>query len=193
MDVTKRYSVERAAAKIDGPVDVLINCAGVASIQWMEKLSLNEFNHVIDTNARGIFVVTQALLPWLLNGTICNIISNAAHLPMRCSLAYNASKAAALMMSKQMARELGPRHNITIFSVSPNRLAGTDMSNWIDEKVQEVRGWSAQYAREYQLAAIPAGVETPVEAVAEFIAFLLSTKERHKYLQGNDMTYGGPV
>jgi NAD(P)-dependent dehydrogenase (short-subunit alcohol dehydrogenase family) len=75
---------------------------------------LNEyiFDHVMAVNAKGIFLVTQALLSVLAatNGTVCNIISNASHVPMTNSLAYNASKAAAMMMTKQMARELWRDH-----------------------------------------------------------------------------------
>ena len=107
---------------------------------------------------------------------------------MRCSAAYNSSKGAALMLTRQLARELGPE--ITVFSVSPNKLEGTEMSNYIEKRVTETRGWTPEFAHEYQVKSLPARVETPPKKVAEFISFLLSSKENHKYLAGCDMPYG---
>jgi NAD(P)-dependent dehydrogenase (short-subunit alcohol dehydrogenase family) len=144
----------------------------------------------MDVNVKGIFKMTQAALPLLRanKGTVVNIVSNAAHMPMRCSAAYNASKGAALILTKQLARELSP--DVTVFSVSPNRLADTGMSRSIDEQVLKTRGWTLEQAQQYQRASLLSGDETPPEAVAEFIAFLLATKERHRYLAGCDIPYG---
>lgn len=192
VDVSSSFSVEKAAAKVHGPVDILINCAGVNRLDWIPNLQEEDWDQVMDTNAKGIFLCTQALLPKLRGGTILNIISNAARVPMTASLAYNASKAAAEMMTKQMARELFKTHQITVFGISPNKLKGTPMSIEVDRRVGEVRGWPPEYVREYQLASIPIGEETDPATLAEFIAFLLSTKERHRYLHGCIIPYGGP-
>jgi NAD(P)-dependent dehydrogenase (short-subunit alcohol dehydrogenase family) len=121
---------------------------------------------------------------------VCNIISNASHMPMRFSLAYNASKAAAAMLTRQMARELWGTHGVTVFGVSPNRLHGTPMSVAIDQQVGVARGWPLDKVRKKQLEALPIGEETDPAAVAEFIGFLLSTKERHRYLHGAILDYG---
>lgn len=173
-------------------LDVLINCAGVNLIDWLENFSDEQWDKVMDTNAKSIFKMTQACLPWLIKsqGTVLNIVSNAAHMPMTCSLAYNASKGAALIMTKQLARELTKKHGITVFSVSPNKLHGTGMSDAIDEQVVKTRGWTKEYAQQYQLSGLLTGKETPCEVVAEFIAFLLISKRNHEYLSGCDLTYG---
>lgn len=171
-------------------IDVLVNCAGINRINFLPDVSEAEWDEVIDTNAKGIFLMTQALLPMLYGGTVLNIVSNASHMPMTSSLAYNASKAAALMMTKQMNRELIKTHNITVFSVSPNKLRGTGMSDDIDQRVMALRGWTKEQAQAYQVASLPAGEETDPKVLAEFIGFLLSTKERHKYLAGCDIPYG---
>lgn len=191
VDVRDRNSVRRAAT-FHEHVDALINCAGINAIDYLPDLTEETWDTVMDTNAKGIYLATQALLPALQGGTILNIVSNASHLPMTASLAYNASKGAAEIMTRQMARELKKTHNITVFGISPNKLKGTGMSATIDRRVQELRGWTEQQAKEYQLAALPAGEETDPETLAEFIAFLLSTKERHKYLNGCILDYGGP-
>jgi NAD(P)-dependent dehydrogenase (short-subunit alcohol dehydrogenase family) len=107
---------------------------------------------------------------------------------MRCSLAYNASKAAAHMMTLQLARELAP--DVTVFGISPNKLKGTGMSLEIERQVQRTRGWSPEQADAYQQQSLLSGLETPPEAVAEFLAFLLKTKARHQYLTGCVLPYG---
>lgn len=172
-------------------VDVLVNCAGVNKINWLQNVTEADWDHVMDVNVKGIFKMTQAFLPNLLKtkGTVLNIVSNAAHMPMRCSAAYNASKGAALILTKQLARELTSQ-GVTVFSVSPNKLRGTEMSDSIDQQVVATRGWAMEEAQRYQLAGLLTGEETPPEAVAEFIAFLLQDKEHHKYLSGCDIPYG---
>jgi NAD(P)-dependent dehydrogenase (short-subunit alcohol dehydrogenase family) len=109
---------------------------------------------------------------------------------MTHSSAYNASKGAAHILTLQMARELKKRHNITVFGVSPNKMHSTQMTNYINNRVCELRGWTPEQAAEYQKASLPAGEETDPVACAEFIAFLLSTTHRHKYLNGCIIPYG---
>lgn len=171
-------------------VDVLVNCAGVNEINWLEDVSEHEWDCVMDVNVKGIFMMTQRLLPKLRKskGTVLNIVSNAAHIPMRCSAAYNASKGAALILTKQLARELSP--DVTVFSISPNKLKGTSMSEWIDRRVVTTRRWTAEQAEAYQKASLLCGEETDVETLADFIRYLLSSKERHMYLTGCDIPYG---
>lgn len=193
VDVGDYASVTKAAAKLDVQLDMLINCAGINYIDWFEELEPQDFDRVMRVNAYGIFHCTRAVLSFLYGGgTVCNITSNASHMPMTASLAYNASKAAAAMITKQMAHELGPRYGITVFAISPNKLAGTNMSAYTAERVAQVRGWTKDQVQRRQDAALPAREETPIELLAEFAAFLLSKKERHKYLQGCTLDYGGP-
>jgi NAD(P)-dependent dehydrogenase (short-subunit alcohol dehydrogenase family) len=172
-------------------LDVIINCAGINSNAWFEDVS-DESNHsLMNVNAFGIVKMTQHFLEQLKKsrGTVINIVSNAAHIPMTSSLAYNMSKAAALMCTKQMAHELTPKYGITVFSISPNKLAGTEMSKQIEENVQKVRGWSPEYAAEYQKRALMHGLETPPEAVARLIGHLIESGDM-KYLSGCDIPFG---
>lgn len=173
-------------------LDVLINCAGVNIIDWLENFTDEQWDEVLDVNAKGIFKMTQAYLPLLIEskGTVLNIVSNAAHMPMTCSLAYNASKGAAHIMTLQLARELTKKYGITVFGVAPNKLSGTGMSDSIDEQVVKTRGWTKEYAQQYQLNGLLCGEETPPERVAEFIAFLLQDKDHHKHLTGCILPYG---
>ena len=190
VDVRNSANIETAALAAPDKVDVLVNYAGVNGIAYLPQLKEEEWDTLMDTNAKGIFLCTQALVEKLRGGTVVNIVSNASHVPMTSSLAYNASKGAAAIMTKQLNRELKKTHNITVFGISPNKLKDTGMSEYIDKKVCELRGWTPEQARAYQVAALPAGEETDPKMLAEFVAFLLSKKERHKYLAGCDIPYG---
>lgn len=191
----RKYGMDvRNPPRDDAPeeLDVLINCAGVNITGWLEDFSEAQWDLVMDVNAKGIFKMTQWALPALIKskGTVLNIVSNASHMPMTTSLAYNASKGAAHIMTLQLARELQRKHGICVFGISPNKLAGTEMSEDIEKQVVAHRGWTPEFARKYQLDALLAGAETPPQAVAEFIAYLLQDKEHHRYLTGCILPYG---
>jgi NAD(P)-dependent dehydrogenase (short-subunit alcohol dehydrogenase family) len=178
----------------DCPINmqVLINCAGVNKTNWLENVSDAEWDDVMDVNAKGIFKMTQWALPVLKRnlGTVVNIVSNAAHIPMTCCAAYNASKGAAHILTLQLARELTRKYGITVFGVAPNKMAGTGISNAVDAATATQRGWTMEQVHAHQLAGLLPGVETPPQAVADFIAFLLSSRERHRYLSGVVLPYG---
>lgn len=187
-------------------LDVLINCAAINRIDWFGDVTDDLWDETLDINAKGILKATQFYLKALSaeahsppgagegrkggGGTVLNIVSNASHMPMRCSLAYNASKGAAHIMTLQMARELYGTHGITVFGISPNKLKGTEMSDDIDQQVVATRGWTVEQAQAYQLQGLATQTETDPATLAEFIAFLLSSKQRHRFLHGNIIPYG---
>ena len=194
IDKTYDHDVTRPETLPACPDDLvaLVNCAGINGAEWFEDLTLEHFDSIMAVNARAIVSTGQWALDALKRnrGAICNVISNASHMPMTSSLAYNASKAAAHIITQQLARELTKKYGVTVFGVSPNKLANTGMSKAIEENVQRVRGWSPEYAAKYQLDALLAGEETDARACAEFIAFLLAHRYRHKYISGAVMPYG---
>lgn len=193
VDVSDSHSVAKASELISGNINLLVNCAGINRIDYLPDLKEETWDSVMGANAKGIYLTTQALLEKLRGGTVLNIVSNASNIPMTGSIAYNASKGAAAIMTQQMHRELFKTHGITVFGISPNKLKGTGMSRDIEEQVCKMRGWTKEQAEAYQLAALPVGEETDPETLAEFIAFLLSSKRRHKYLGGCIIPYGGPM
>jgi NAD(P)-dependent dehydrogenase (short-subunit alcohol dehydrogenase family) len=197
VDVRKRDDIVKALfdAQDRGfeQLDLLVNCAGINYINWHEETPEAWWDQIMDTNAKSMWLITKLMLEksyFKSPATIVNIVSNASHIPMTHSSAYNASKGAAHILTLQMARELKKRHNITVFGVSPNKMHSTQMTEYINERVCELRGWTREEAQRYQLQALPAGMETDPAACAEFIAFLLSTTHRHQYLNGCVLPYG---
>lgn len=186
----------RAPERTFGPcpehLDVLINCAGINRTGWLDKFSESDWDDVVDVNAKGIFMMTKWAYPALKvsRGTVLNIVSNASHMPMTTSAAYNASKGAAHILTLQLARELTKKDGITIFGISPNKLRGTEMSRDIEVQVCQHRGWTPEYAAEYQRNALLAGEETDPVQLAEFITYLLRKKANHKFLTGCILPYG---
>lgn len=196
-DVTQEQEVQFLASRIhrmrdQDPLKVLVNCAGVNAISPLESLATRDWEHIIGVNAKGIFLTAKSFLPYLKQskGTICNITSDAAWKPMSHSLAYNASKGAAHIMTLQLARELTRAHDICVFGVAPGKLAGTGMSQYIDRKVCEVRHWTPEEASAYAQAGRLHPEEVPPHILAEFLAYLLCDPLRHRYLSGCIIPYG---
>lgn len=169
----------------------LINCAGINSNNWFSDISAETLMKVMQVNAFSFVYMTQALLDKLTDnsGFVLNIVSNAADMPMTSSLAYNASKAAAKMITRQMAHELTKSHGITVFSISPNKLSGTEMSKQIEAAVVETRGWTPEYAAEYQKKSLMHGLETPPDAIANYIVHLIESGN-WKFMSGTDIPFG---
>lgn len=176
----------------DDGLDLLINNVGVNNICYLEDLKENDWENILSTNAKAIYLMTKHFLPKLKNskGTVVNIVSNAAWMPMTASLAYNASKAAAAMMTKQLARELTKKYRITVFAICPNKLKDTGMSKYIEKRTLEVRGWTEEFSKQYQLNGLVTGEETDVKDISEVISFICSEKKRHKFLSGCVMEFG---
>lgn len=151
-------------------VDLLINNAGVNSICRFEMLEVSFINRIMDVNFLGPVMLTKSLLHVLSNGgTVVNVISDAAWRPMRHSLAYNCSKAALDMATKQMARELTKPYNMSVVGIRPGKMAGTGMSQYIDQMVCELRGWTPTQAQQYYEANSVTGQEMPPKHVAGLI------------------------
>jgi len=175
-------------------IDNVIYCAGVNLIAYFDNVTPEMWYESMDVNCYGFIRLIQIMREkHKLNDSarVCIVTSNAANIPMSHSLAYNCSKAAANMAIRQIAREI-PAAEMMIFGIAPNKLEGTPMSKKIEKQVCKMRGWTPKQAREYQLKALPAGVETKPHDLAAFIVRLMET-ENWPYLHGTILPYGGPV
>lgn len=120
-----------------GFVDVLVNNAGIAlPTQLVTETSLADWRRVMDTNATGMFLVTNAALPEMIShkrGAIVNISSMWGVTGGSCEVAYSASKAAVIGYTKSLAKEVAPS-GIRVNCVSPGFVL-TDMTRCFGEDV----------------------------------------------------------
>jgi len=125
VDVTSRASVETLLAAVleqRGQVDVLVNCAGVnAATPYLEATD-EDWHRVIETNLTSTHLACQTFARhWVASGregSIVNIGSVTAHLPLSRVFAYSASKAAVVNLTQNVARELA-RHGIRCNALCP--------------------------------------------------------------------------
>ncbi|HET7313483.1 MAG TPA: D-threitol dehydrogenase [Salinisphaera sp.] len=113
-------AVDRAVAEL-GRIDVLVNNAGVVALDWAEELSEADWDLTLDVNLKGVFLMCQTVGRHMLEaggGRIVNMASQAAEVALDKHLAYCASKAGVVGLTKVLASEWGPR-NICVNAISP--------------------------------------------------------------------------
>ncbi len=108
-------------AKRCGEVDVLVNCAGTAlPIKTILDVSEEEYDKTFDVNMKGIFLVTKAVLPHMLEkgGAIINVSSMWGIIGGSCEAVYSATKAAVIGFTKALAKEFAGA-NIRVNAIAP--------------------------------------------------------------------------
>ena len=130
-DVSRTADVGRMVAAVErelGPVDVLVNNAGVGLIRGVDDLTEEDFDLTIAVNLKSVFLCTQAVIPGMRRkkwGRIVNISSGAARGAGGIGPHYNASKAGMEGMTRGYAARL-VKEGITVNAVAPS-LIETDM------------------------------------------------------------------
>jgi len=141
-DVTDREQVRRMVATVRerfGRIDILINNAGVLRDAQLHKLSEEDWDLVIDVNLKGVFNVTQAVAPIMIEqgrGKIINVASVVALYGNFGQTNYVAAKAGVIGLTKVWARELG-RKGINVNAVAPGVIQ-TEMIAKVPEKILEM-------------------------------------------------------
>jgi len=139
LDVTRRASADAMVRQVlerFGRIDVLINNAGITMDATLAKMSEEQFDAVLDVNLKGVFNVTQAVLPAMLaqeQGVILNASSVAGLYGNIGQTNYAATKAGVIGMTKTWAKELG-RKGLRVNAVAPGFIA-TAMTAAMPEKV----------------------------------------------------------
>ena len=130
-DVSQAAEVAAMMAAVErdlGPVDVLINNAGIGLVRTVDDLTEDDFDHTIAVNLKSVFLCTQAVVPGMRArkwGRIVNISSGAARGAGGVGPHYNASKAGMEGMTRGYAARL-VKDGITVNAVAPS-LIETDM------------------------------------------------------------------
>jgi len=138
-DVTRRDQVSalvQQALDAYGQIDILGNNAGITRDARLIKMTEDEFDRVIDVNLKGVFNLTQAVAPHMIERGYGRIISTSSVVGLYGNFGqtnYVATKAGVIGMTRVWARELGPK-GITANAVAPGFIA-TDMIKTVPEKV----------------------------------------------------------
>lgn len=110
LDVTDPDSIA-PAVEAAGPIDVLVNNAGVGLLNALEGVSMDKIRDVFETNTLGVIAMTKAVLPQMRerrSGVIVNVSSTVTLRPLLMLSAYTASKAAVNALTECLALELEP-------------------------------------------------------------------------------------
>lgn len=175
VDVRDPKAVGYALAEAEetfGPVEVLVNNAGVMSEAPILELSLPDFEYIMSVNVTGVFVCTQAAARSMrasgTPGRIVNLGSiNSLAISTEGLAHYAASKGAVLMLTKASALELAP-YGIRVNAVGPGIVETSLVQKVLDDPAR----------RSYFINRIPRGKITQPEEVAEVI-FTLASPELH--------------
>ena len=139
MDVTQREMVDAVVARVMerfGRIDVLVNNAGITQDARLQKMTLEQFDRVIDVNLRGVFHCAQAVTEHMAaqgGGVILNASSVVGIYGNFGQTNYAASKFGVIGFTKTWSRELGPK-GIRVNAVAPGFIA-TPILSTIPEKV----------------------------------------------------------
>ncbi len=126
LDVTNADSIDKAM-QAAGPIDVLVNNAGVGQVSPLEGVSMARIRELFETNTLGTIAMTQAVLPRMReqgSGVIINVTSGVTFQPLPLMSIYTASKAAVNAFSESVALELEP-FGVRVRIVIPGRAPET--------------------------------------------------------------------
>ncbi|MFI0396637.1 beta-ketoacyl-ACP reductase [Paracoccus jiaweipingae] len=146
-----------------GPVDVLVNNAGITRDAMFHKMTPQQWKEVIDTNLTGLFNMTHSVWNGMRDrkfGRVINISSINGQKGQAGQANYSAAKAGDIGFTKALAQE-GARAGITVNAICPGYI-GTEMVRAIDEKVLNER----------IIPQIPVGRLGEPEEIARCVAFL---------------------
>ncbi len=163
-----------------GPVDVLVNNAGITRDALFHKMTPQQWREVIDTNLHGVFNMTHGVWGGMRDrkwGRVITISSINGQKGQAGQANYSAAKAGDIGFTKALAQE-GARAGITVNVICPGYI-GTDMVRAIDEKVLNER----------IIPQIPVGRLGEPEEIARCVAFLAS--DRSGFITGSTLTANG--
>ncbi|NBH08704.1 SDR family oxidoreductase [Amycolatopsis sp. SID8362] len=170
-DVTDEEAVAAYFASA-GPVDVLVNNAGISSSAPVSKTTVDDWRGQFEVNATGAFLCTRAALPGMRErdrGRVVTVASTASHVGYRYTAGYTASKHAAVGFMRAVAAELAGT-GVTANAVCP-AFVRTDMTATSVARIQERTGRSTGDAEAALAAASPLGRLLEPAEVAFAVSF----------------------
>ncbi len=181
-DVADFDSVGRMVETVEreiGPIDVLINNAGIAKDVRFAKMSKADWDDVINTNLNGVFNCTRHVINGMIErryGRIINISSINGQKGQFGQTNYSAAKAGIHGFTKSLALEVA-KYGITVNTISPGYIE-TEMVMAVPQNI-----------REQIVAQIPVGRLGYIEEVAEAVSYLISGKSG--FITGSNLSING--
>ena len=170
--------IEKTVAAF-GSIDILVNNAGITRDTLLMRMKEADWDAVLDTNLKGVFLCTKAVAKLMMkqrSGKIINMTSVVGLTGNAGQANYAAAKAGVVGFTKSMAKELGSR-GITVNAVAPGFIA-TDMTEVLPDSVKE------QMTR-----TIPLGRPGTPSDVAKAVLFLCS--DAAAYITGQTLNVDG--
>ncbi|MEP9353470.1 SDR family oxidoreductase [Xanthobacter sp. KR7-65] len=175
LDVTDAGSIAAAIAEA-GPIDVLVNNAGVGAFDALEGMSSETIRRMFDTNLFGAIAMMQQVLPGMRargSGVIVNVGSSIIYMPVPLVAVYRASKAALTALTESLVPELAP-FGVRACVIAPGMAPSTAFAASIHQEVGKNGGPHEAYAELAaqilaQLQAAGSGEITTERDVAEAV------------------------
>ena len=171
--------IENATSELGGSLDGIVNNAGITQDNLAIRMSLDEWQKVININLTSTFLMSKFAIKKMLknkSGKIVNITSVVGHTGNLGQANYTASKAGIVAMSKTLAIEYAKK-NININCISPGFIK-TDMTDKIDEKFKEII-----------VSKIPSARLGKPDDIANAVLFLSS--DQSNYINGETLHVNG--
>jgi 3-oxoacyl-[acyl-carrier protein] reductase len=182
VDVTKRDEVDALVAAVlaaHGRIDVLVNNAGITKDARLVKMTIEQFDAVIDVNLRGVFHLSQAVAPHMVErgaGVILNASSVVGLYGNYGQTNYAASKFGVIGFTKTWSRELGPK-GVRVNAVAPGFVETPILATVPDKVLEQMR------------SQVPLGRLARPEEIASVYAFLAS--DDASYINGTVIEVSG--
>ena len=183
MDVTDEAAVNAAIAEVEtrlGAIDILVNNAGIGPLAPAEAYPTAMWDTTMAVNLRGPFLVARAAAPGMIRagwGRVINLASQASVIGIEGHVAYCASKAGILGMTRTMALEWGPK-GVTVNAISPT----------VVETELGLSGWAGDIGIRAR-AAIPTRRFARPDEIAAAVLYLASPEAG--YVTGTTLHVNG--
>lgn len=180
-DFDSAVAMVNAVANQLGPIDILVNCAGITRDSTLKKMKKEQWYDVINVNLNSVFNVTKPVIDSMLDrgvtyGRIINISSVNGQKGQLGQTNYSAAKAGMHGFTMALAQEVAKKH-ITVNTISPGYIA-TSMVMAIPEEI-----------RAKIIASVPVGRLAEPSEIAHAVAFLAD--ERSGFITGANLAING--